>query len=214
MELTCTRCSKSFTRRGPGPIPRYCSASCRAAACNARAAEDGRLAQWVETSRSRRIKGPRELHLTCRQCNEAFTHLHTTGWHPKYCSPLCSGRYHAATRIAEGRWALYNEARRGPGAQCADCGVQLRTGALRCMPCNGDRPHIPDAVRRAVYERDLWECQLCDLPVDPAAKLPNLYSPSLDHVVPFSLGGSDEESNLQMAHFICNARRQDRPLPR
>jgi 5-methylcytosine-specific restriction endonuclease McrA len=33
---------------------------------------------------------------------------------------------------------------------------------------------------------------------------------SYDHVVPTSLGGTDEPENLKMAHLLCNTRRGNR----
>lgn len=64
-----------------------------------------------------------------------------------------------------------------------------------CVPDQGPRrAHIPQAVRRAVYERDGWACLHC-------GAMTNL---SLDHVEPWSLGGSDDESNLQTLCLPCN----------
>lgn len=67
-----------------------------------------------------------------------------------------------------------------------------------CVPDGPrQRAHIPGAVRRAVYERDGWACLYCGA----EAAL------SLDHVVPWSLGGSDDESNLQTLCLPCNVRK-------
>lgn len=60
--------------------------------------------------------------------------------------------------------------------------------------------------RRLVFDRDRWRCWICeaealDVPVpDPLAA-------TLDHIIPLSLGGMHEESNVMTAHFACNARR-------
>lgn len=61
--------------------------------------------------------------------------------------------------------------------------------------------------RMALYERDNWTCHLCGEPVDPRADFNANDYPSLDHVTPRSLGGSDEPDNLRTAHRGCNARR-------
>ena len=37
----------------------------------------------------------------------------------------------------------------------------------------------------------------------------NLWSPTLDHVIPRSKGGSDDRSNLRTAHLWCNSLRGD-----
>jgi hypothetical protein len=59
------------------------------------------------------------------------------------------------------------------------------------------REHIPLQVRLGVYERDGWKCVLCE-----AAN--NL---SLDHIWPWSLGGSDDPENLQTLCLPCNMRK-------
>lgn len=68
------------------------------------------------------------------------------------------------------------------------------------------RSWIPRSVRAGIYERDGWTCWLCGEAVvvgDANADL----APSLDHVLPRSLGGDDGEANLRTAHRVCNARR-------
>lgn len=59
------------------------------------------------------------------------------------------------------------------------------------------RTNIPESVRFAVYERDGYRCVTCgaDNPL------------SLDHIWPWSLGGSDEPSNLQTLCIPCNCRK-------
>lgn len=65
------------------------------------------------------------------------------------------------------------------------------------------------SVRKGIYERDGWTCQICleaiDLEADPCTD----WAPSLDHIVPQSQGGSHESSNLRTAHFWCNAALSD-----
>lgn len=56
-----------------------------------------------------------------------------------------------------------------------------------------------------VYERDNWVCQLCSQLVDPEAR--GADGPSLDHVIPLSLGGYHTRSNTQLAHRWCNSRK-------
>lgn len=51
-------------------------------------------------------------------------------------------------------------------------------------------------------------CQLCGRPVDVSdragLRMGNNY-PTVDHIVPFSLGGSHTWDNVQLAHMICNS---------
>lgn len=60
-----------------------------------------------------------------------------------------------------------------------------------------ERPAIPDAVRQFVYNRDGRRCLYCGTGE----------SLSLDHIHPYSLGGSDEPENLQTLCRPCNSRK-------
>lgn len=61
-----------------------------------------------------------------------------------------------------------------------------------------------------IFERDGWVCQLCGEEVDPLTFYPHPESPTLDHIVPLSLGGSHTENNVQLAHFRCNCSKGNR----
>jgi hypothetical protein len=69
---------------------------------------------------------------------------------------------------------------------------------------------IAPVRRNAVYERDGWTCQLCYLPVDREAVAPDRMAPTIDHILALANGGTHEPSNVQTAHFICNALKGDR----
>ena len=64
-------------------------------------------------------------------------------------------------------------------------------------PTKRHRLKIPAAVRRAVYERNGWACLHCGSGDDL----------TIDHIVPWSVGGSDEMDNLQTLCRPCNARK-------
>lgn len=61
--------------------------------------------------------------------------------------------------------------------------------------------------RLAIYERDGWTCQLCGEPTSRRYSSSDPLSPTLDHRVPYSLGGTNDSQNLQLAHAICNSTR-------
>lgn len=95
---------------------------------------------------------------------------------------------------------------------CDVCGETFTTRhsrAKRCsQACRGTarargRVGVHVAKRRRVYARDGGVCHLCrGLVVFAAVRTPS--SASIDHVVPWSRGGSDHMDNLATAHLWCN----------
>lgn len=88
---------------------------------------------------------------------------------------------------------------KGPTPRCKPCGLAIRRGI-----------HITGPRRLAIYERDGWTCGFCLLPVDATLKGDDPFGPTLDHILPRSLGGSDDESNLRLCHRYCNTVRSNR----
>jgi len=77
---------------------------------------------------------------------------------------------------------------------------------------SGTRFRTSPLVRLAIYDRDLWICQLCDegvdrdlMTLDPSGD----WAPTLDHIIPQSKGGTHEPENLRLAHRWCNSVRGD-----
>lgn len=69
---------------------------------------------------------------------------------------------------------------------------------------NGARERF---TRTEIGDRDGWACGICGLPVDKTLRFPDQQSPSLDHIIPLSLGGEHTRANSRIAHWICNVRR-------
>lgn len=63
------------------------------------------------------------------------------------------------------------------------------------------RPPIPAGIRQAVIDRDGRTCGICSGRVSEDEQI------HIDHVFPWSLGGSDELDNLQVSHADCNMRK-------
>lgn len=118
----------------------------------------------------------------CANCSASFT-----GWGltAKFCSDRCW--LQDRRRRARSRPAIRSARRRQ---------AQRRNAAMAY------RRQIPVAV---VAERDGWLCSLCGLPTDKSKSAPHPESPTTDHKVPLSLGGSHEIENAQVAHFRCNS---------
>jgi 5-methylcytosine-specific restriction endonuclease McrA len=62
-------------------------------------------------------------------------------------------------------------------------------------------------LRTRIWMRDGYLCWLCGKDVEWADM-------TVDHVLPRSKGGTDRQSNLRCAHWLCNNKRGDKaPAP-
>jgi 5-methylcytosine-specific restriction endonuclease McrA len=61
--------------------------------------------------------------------------------------------------------------------------------------------------RRAIYARDEGICGICGDAVEMLLGTNEDMAPSLDHIIPRSLGGTNDDDNLRLAHRLCNSRR-------
>lgn len=69
-------------------------------------------------------------------------------------------------------------------------------------------------VRRLLWQAAAtWgtRCAICGQPVDMGLRYPDPLSPTVEHVIPRSRGGTDQISNLRVAHHTCNVRKGNRP---
>lgn len=94
---------------------------------------------------------------------------------------------------------------------------QIEQVARTVHDLRAPRRHVPKRVRNRVGDRDGWICRICHEPVDrdrpwirPAPGEPfvrgsnNLY-PSVEHLVPVGVGGTNDEVNLAICHLACNS---------
>lgn len=63
---------------------------------------------------------------------------------------------------------------------------------------------------KSLFERDGGICWICGQPCDINADINDNAYPSVDHLLPISLGGKDEWSNVKLAHRICNSLRRNK----
>ncbi len=96
---------------------------------------------------------------------------------------------------------------------CATCGAAFDPGGGRARKYCGKRCKPSGRIAGSVNKRSWvlklgneegWNCWLCNEPVDPALHWPHRFAGSVDHVVPVSLGGTDERKNLRLSHLTCN----------
>ena len=110
--------------------------------------------------------------------------------------------------------------------QCENCGGDFPFNKKQNLHCSAEcaqatvnkrnwkhlqtrRARLKDAFvesfhSKEIYERDNWVCGICKESIDPAAKLPDQMSASIDHIIPISRGGTHERANAQAAHLFCN----------
>lgn len=155
----------------------------------------------------------------CRKCRAAGSEScgSQTGWHrhrrigDQPCEP-CRLAWNAYCKQMKSR---HRASVARPG-ECSKCGKGLQRVTLdspMCAECRGMRPgrhlRITRASRLAIYKRDDWTCQICLDPVDPEVPANSRWGATLDHIIPWSRGGSDDPANLRLAHRWCNSVRGD-----
>lgn len=66
--------------------------------------------------------------------------------------------------------------------------------------------------KRKIAIRDAWTCYLCGGSVPPHLWGHHAHpdAPTIDHVFPVSLGGPDVESNVRLAHRLCNMKKSNK----
>lgn len=108
-------------------------------------------------------------------------------------------------------------------AECVRCGSVIdltvrgkagrkkRADTKMCAWCkarHGTRHRV--SVMDVVAARGAEPCQICGEEVDLALRHPDLFRASIDHIVPYSRGGTHDLSNLQVVHLYCNYLKSDR----
>lgn len=61
-----------------------------------------------------------------------------------------------------------------------------------------------DFDKLEIFERDGWSCGICGGGIPKELNYPDPESASIDHIVPWSRGGSHTRANTQAAHLRCN----------
>lgn len=106
---------------------------------------------------------------------------------------------------------------------CTQCGTEMRmweedhNGRLRprnrnlCGECI--RPSSLTLYVPFLVQRDGTDCKLCGMTINMDLPFPDPLSRTVDHIVPFSLGGPNHVDNYQLAHYRCNMLKGNRLAP-
>ena len=178
---TCKTCGEQFERPGrSGVMPRYCSRE-----CNPRYKPDER---------------------PCKFCGEPFRR---EGSNREHCSTSCRDRWrrnghkplgdHLRTCAGCGETIDFNELGRA--------GRKRRLDANYCLGCRRNA-NYPLTVGE-LAKRDGPKCSICGGMVDLTVPWPEPMSPTVDHVIPWSISRSNAPENLALAHSTCNRRKRD-----
>ena len=183
-DRTCKACGCTY-RVEARRTQRYCSQKCYSSRQDMRAKA---ILGGIATREASRVMCTR----TCKTCGRDFQ---ATG-RALFCSPLCSylDRHNPSCEVVR--------------STCRTCGRTILWHSARgycSTACNRNRARRWRRHALEVHERDQWTCQLCGTPTLREWVKGDMRSPTLDHIMPRSLGGSDDIGNLRTAHWLCNS---------
>jgi 5-methylcytosine-specific restriction endonuclease McrA len=69
---------------------------------------------------------------------------------------------------------------------------------------------VEDVSLADLFERANGRCQLCGYELSMDTKRPDPRTPTRDHIIPLSKGGTHERKNMQLACDVCNVRKSNR----
>jgi hypothetical protein len=210
----CFHCDCEITSRRPR---QWCSNRCK---CAARKYPPGVFAMAPP-----KVK-PIECNIPWASC------LHCHGWFVARAGKRVHGNHCAhKLRYVPKTTTVFYACRAGCGAIG---GVVPRQGGWTCQSCMAEakrrrvkwkNDHGNNHRRRAryygveyvpfshqsIFERDGWQCYICDRTVDPDAPNNHPLQPTIDHVVPMSKGGPHIPSNVRCACRECNTHKGTLP---
>ena len=195
----CKKCSSSFT------VTRYDKARKYCYACS----PTNRTANKINNR-------------ACGTCGASLAGMHI---YQKYCNPECRREAELLRMKDRAQRPDVDTVDRSP-RECKRCGqiIPRAYGASRqkvycsdkCARAqHGSGNHRERAIRFGVpykhidrfkiFERDNWTCKICGEPTPKhlSGKFVD-NAPEMDHIVPLSMGGLHEESNVQCACRGCN----------
>lgn len=218
----CPTCGKAILERG---LAVYCSKECRprcsVEGCDGPVRKTGWCAShYAQWKRIGTVKPFGYKWATERVCVVCGAEVQAGTNRRQHCSPGCQ-----QTSSRWGKPALPSRAATDPArprsADCARCGTTInllarnkkgrmpRTDVRLCRRCKQQSRYPMSTPELAL--RDGVGCGICGDLVDFSLPPKSRMAPSVDHIHPRALGGSDDPTNLQLAHLRCNQIKNDRP---
>jgi len=201
----CTECAAEVIRKNKGRFPLTCSDACQ------------------KLRRNRLLREGRSHEKTCPVCQIEFTAQNTR---TRFCSVKCKSKeYNKYLKAAREQERLNRpDFVEVPCYYCKEPVWKLasRSGKVSHPTCKEQRQrdwnraknakrrryrYVRSSMFSVISERDEWTCHICGEYVDDSLPSYSRMSPSLDHVIPLSKGGTDDPKNLKLSHFICNVRK-------
>ena len=158
---------------------------------------------------------------SCRACGDAIV-VNPCGASRQYCRK-CECTQHLGGTWRQGVKVCSDcgvpiPVYKGSGNYCVTCGERRIRAArliyMRSVPKNARQRarkygcDYESVNKRKVYERDNYVCHICGRKTKRSARWevvsPDPRYPTLDHLVPMSLGGAHSYANVACACFECN----------
>lgn len=216
----CKECGTAISASNlHGPRPKYCSMGCAKKASAITRNPEKYEAQKAKKRAANAAK-PRPIS-SCLTCGISFE---TRSASFKFCSSKCSNKHldtHNPIRCSEpdcdrgargkGLCAMHwRRKARAEGRELPDPWSERRKAHYHKRRAQKLGTQVEDIRPIDIFERDIWLCGLCSTPVDPDLSHPDPMSPSLDHILPLSKGGTHTYENVQLAHLTCNVSKGNR----
>ena len=194
----CGHCKRSLPREAFAPSQNINGSWCRECFRSDYAAKSGGM-----------------VTVSCFYCNRDKSVTARRAAKFMFCSRICKDQHRKAydinaridarpARICVRCSASLDKHKRTDAKFCSSLCEALSKTALRV------NRNKRDAIFQELASRDGLTCGICDELVQLDGIWPHPASPSIDHIVPVSLGGTDDAANLRLTHLGCNCARGNR----
>lgn len=222
-KVQCCHCGDTFILNHGNR--KYCGRACSMRACNERRIADGRSKIRHRHERICEQCGRHWLtaKASARFCSNSCINKARYGPHPKRRGPmiermkLARRAQRKAERGTTGKGIVWTQgfcgwcrdaflARTSAGSPAAYCSKRCKHRAIHSRHNLRKRAaFVADVSPMAIFARDGYRCHICRRKTNKRKAVPHPKAPTIDHLIPVSLGGTHEPSNVATACFLCNS---------